>query len=297
MLNPLWLNTFCTLVNVGHFTQTAEKLFMTQPGVSQHIKKLEQACGYDLLKREGKSVELTEQGRLVYEYANKQKQNEAQLIEALSFDDPHKGLCKLSCSGALALSLYPECINLQKAYPSLTTSLEAAPNHKILDDIQHGFIDIGIVTHNPTPSLFSSEKLTEEPLCLVLPKHYQNTPITLETLIQCGLIKHPDAEHYLSLYFDNCKDHELESGNANEFPVASYINQLSQILLPVAQGIGFTVLPQSAIDAFPDKQELYIHEPTQLVMERLFLVQKRNRDLPKRYQTLIEKIKNTLALN
>lgn len=294
MLNPLWLNTFYTLVKVGHFTQTAEKLFMTQPGVSQHIKKLEAACGYHLLKREGKQVELTEQGRLVYEYAMQQKHNETQLIEALSFDDPHKGLCKVSCSGALALSLYPECINLQKTHPELSTSLEAAPNHKILDDIQKGVIDIGIVTHNPTPSLFSSETLTEEPLCLVLPKQHQRTPITLDLLMQCGLIKHPDAEHYLSLYFDHCHDHALEKGNTNEFPVASYINQISQILLPIAQGIGFTVLPQSAIDAFADRQSLHIHTPPQLVMERLFLVQKRNRTLPKRYQTLIDTIKQTL---
>ena len=37
MLNPVWLETFITLVDTGHFTQTAEKLHMTQPGVSQHI--------------------------------------------------------------------------------------------------------------------------------------------------------------------------------------------------------------------------------------------------------------------
>ena len=47
MFNPVWLNTFVTLVNTGHFTKTAEKLFMTQPGVSQHINKLENAFGYD----------------------------------------------------------------------------------------------------------------------------------------------------------------------------------------------------------------------------------------------------------
>ncbi|RYU68248.1 LysR family transcriptional regulator [Aliivibrio finisterrensis] len=296
MLNPLWLNTFCTLVDVGHFTHTAEKLFMTQPGVSQHIKKLELACGYDLLKREGKSVELTEQGHLVYNYAHQQQRDAANLIEALSFDDPYKGLCKFACSGALALalSLYPEFINLQKNHPDLITHMEVAPNNKILDEIQRGQIDLGIVTHNPTPSLFRSEELTEEPLCLVLPKSDQNTLITLDILMSRGLIKHPDAEHYLSLYFDHCKDEALEKGNANGFPIASYINQLSQILLPIAQGIGFTVLPQSAIDAFPDKDKLYIHTPTELVMERLFLVQKRNRELPKRYQTLIKKIKEIL---
>ena len=50
MLNPVWLKTFVTLIETGHFTKTAEKLFMTQPGVSQHIAKLEQASKY-LLQR------------------------------------------------------------------------------------------------------------------------------------------------------------------------------------------------------------------------------------------------------
>ncbi|MGR6838628.1 LysR family transcriptional regulator [Aliivibrio wodanis] len=295
MLNPLWLNTFFTLVDIGHFTHTAEKLFMTQPGVSQHIKKLELACGYDLLKREGKSVELTEQGRLVYNYAHQQRRDAANLVEALSFDDPHKGLCKFACSGALALSLYPEFISLQKSHPDLVTHVEVAPNSKILDEIQRGQIDIGIVTHQPTPNLFRSEEISKEPLCLVLPKHHKNTAITWDALLALGLIKHPDAEHYLSLYFDFCQDKALEKSNIHEIPVTSYINQLSQILLPIAQGIGFTVLPQSAIDAFPYKQDLHIHRPTAPVLESLFLVQKRNRDLPKRYQTLIEKLKETLA--
>ena len=42
---------------------------MTQPGVSQHINKLETACGHALILREKKRFDLTEQGRLVYQYA------------------------------------------------------------------------------------------------------------------------------------------------------------------------------------------------------------------------------------
>ena len=49
MINPLWLQTFCTLVEAQHFTQTAQRLRMTQPGVSQHIHKLEQQLGHKLL--------------------------------------------------------------------------------------------------------------------------------------------------------------------------------------------------------------------------------------------------------
>ena len=54
MINQQWLHTFLTLVEVGHFTKTAEKLYMTQPGVSQHIKKLEELVEVPLLNRIGK---------------------------------------------------------------------------------------------------------------------------------------------------------------------------------------------------------------------------------------------------
>ena len=71
MLNPQWLDTFKVLVETGNFTRTAEQRFMTQPGVSQHIKKLEEACGCELVIRLGKGIELTEQGQRVYDYAQR----------------------------------------------------------------------------------------------------------------------------------------------------------------------------------------------------------------------------------
>ncbi|MGY0583116.1 MAG: LysR family transcriptional regulator, partial [Paraglaciecola chathamensis] len=52
MINPIWLKTFCTLVDLGHFTKTADVLFMTQSGVSQQIKKLEEQLATPLLIRE-----------------------------------------------------------------------------------------------------------------------------------------------------------------------------------------------------------------------------------------------------
>ncbi|MEI6858210.1 MAG: LysR family transcriptional regulator [Shewanella sp.] len=286
MLNPIWLHTFKTLIEVGHFTHTAKKLHMTQPGVSQHINKLELACKHSLIKRENKGFEITEQGRQVYDFALQLANNETKLLERLSFDDPYSGLCRLSCSGALALQIYPELLKLQAQHPKLVIHLEAAPNYKILDDIQNETIEIGIVTHLPSPSLFSSETLGSEPLCLILPKQYQDQPITAEVLTCCGLVKHPDAIHYLSLYFDLCGEPELAQLNINALDTASYVNQLSQILLPISQGIGFTVLPKSTLDNFSHNDLVYIHRPKQAVTEQLYLVKKRNRQLSTRYQTL-----------
>ncbi|MBW3695831.1 LysR family transcriptional regulator [Vibrio sp. T187] len=289
MLNLSWLHTFKTLVDVGHFTQTAEKLYMTQPGVSQHIKKLEAACDCELITREKKSFELTEQGRQVYQYAKKIAQDEAALMEGLKFDNPHSGVCSLSCSGSMALFFYPKLLELQSTYPELNINIEAAPNQKILSDIQAGNSDLGIVTHQPNSALFQSEEVGKETLCLVLPKQYQNQTITLDTLKECGLIAHPDAEHYLSMYFERCGDEQWQKADISEFPKSGYVNQVGQILLPVAKGLGFTVLPASAVVSFLGEHELHIVKPKNPVQETLYLVRKKNRQLPNRYE-LIESL-------
>ena len=284
MLNPTWLNTFKTLIEVGHFTQTAEKLFMTQPGVSQHIKKLEQSCGKALIKRENKSFEITEQGKLVYDYACQVAQQEELLLERLSFDDPYSGKCHLGCSGSLALLLYPKLLELQAENTGLHIHMEAAPNYKILNDLQQGSIDMGLVTEVVNPSLFQATCLGKEPLCLVLPKRYEGITIDAQVLEECGLITHPNSKHYLSFYFEYCDDADLANINVEQLPVISYINQLNQILVPVAQGIGFTVLPKSTVESLGLTEQLTIHTPNAEVYENLYLVKKKHRDLPSRYE-------------
>ena len=54
MFNALYFRTFISLVETGSFTQTARKLDMTQPGVSQHVRKLEEYFCLPLLLRKGK---------------------------------------------------------------------------------------------------------------------------------------------------------------------------------------------------------------------------------------------------
>ncbi len=290
MLNPLWLKTFQTLIDTGHFTKTAERLFMTQPGVSQHIKKLERACGHTLIARHHKTFEITEAGQSVYHYARQIEHQQAELINSLNIEDPYSGSVSLSCSGALALLLYPPLLNLQCKHPTLIAKLEAAPHYKILADVLSGECDIGIVTHIPSDSRFESETLGIEPLCLMLPASRSIKNATPEDLKTMGLIKHPDAFHYLSLYFAQCGEPLLEKINIDELPVTGYVNQLSQILLPVAKGLGFTVLPKSALDSFPDRDNIAIYHASHEVVETLYFLTKRHRQLPQRFTTIMKEI-------
>lgn len=294
MLNPTWLKTFVTLIDTGHFTKTADKLFMTQPGVSQHIKKLEETCGHPLIERHNKSFEITEAGKIVYQYATELESQQQQMLMSLNQDDPCAGSITLSCSGSLALLVYPHLLDLQCKCPLLITHLEAAPHHKILADVINGDIDSGIVTREPSDPRVDSQRIGQEPLCLMLPKQYATDSLTEETLKQIGLIRHPDAEHYLSLFFSRCGEQALETININLLPIKGYINQLSQILLPVAKGHGFTVLPRSAFETFAEKDSIALYQPNIEVVETLYLLTKRHRKLPARFETVKQVITQQL---
>ena len=146
MINQVWLKTFCTLAEIGHFTQTAEHLFMTQSGVSQHIKKLEQQLDVPLLVRNGKSLLLTEAGNQLYQ----KRQDILSAFEALEslikHDEPYEGRVRISSPGSVGLKLYPYLLELQQSHPKLVIDYRFAPNKTIEHDLAERKIDLGLIT-------------------------------------------------------------------------------------------------------------------------------------------------------
>jgi LysR family cyn operon transcriptional activator len=69
------LEYFIKTAEVLHFTKAAELCFVTQSGLSQQIKKLEEELGMPLFKRIGKKVQLTEAGSVFLIHAKKVVEN------------------------------------------------------------------------------------------------------------------------------------------------------------------------------------------------------------------------------
>ena len=320
MLNPIWLDTFITLVETGHFTRTAEQRFMTQPGVSQHLKKLEETCGCKLVIRLGKGIQLTEQGRRVFEYAKAQQQQEQHFIASLKFDEPYEGKCIVACSGAIAQRIYPALVALQAQHTALNIHLEVAPRRTILSGITDGTFELGIVTNTPNTEDVSCTYLGEEPLGLILPSSYltkkgkrqgtrhgkrqgtrhgkRNSKYSanniVDTLNTLGLINHPDAVHYLQRYIKDSGEADLALINPSKLKQSGYVNQLSQILIPVSKGLGFTVLPSSTLEFVDVANELVVYKPQNDVTEPLYCVQALHAQLPARYNVVKNVVKNVI---
>src|SRR5271167_1281897 len=67
MINLDQLRVFQAVAQARSFTRAAEVVHLTQPGVSKHIKQMEDYYGVPLFDRLGKKVALTQAGEILLE--------------------------------------------------------------------------------------------------------------------------------------------------------------------------------------------------------------------------------------
>ena len=290
MLNAQWLETFTVLLETGHFTRTAERLGMTQPGVSQHLRKLEDQVGQPLISRQGKSFSATPAGEAVLAVGRARRAEEKTLLEAILRDDPAVGEVVVACSGSFAMLLYPHLLTLMQASPDLIIRLEATPQDTVLTGVLKGLFDLGIADHKPGHSRLDAEHLGKEELCLVLPATEAALPITLQSLECLGFVAHPDgfayADELLSLNFPD------SFRGSDHLRVRTFVNQISQIPTPVAHGIGYTLLPRSGVNAYPDQDKICVAHLPKGCHHELWMVFRRGRLLPARVTRIADLIQS-----
>ncbi|MEQ8300215.1 MAG: LysR family transcriptional regulator [Hyphomonas sp.] len=291
MINGIWLETFTTLCETEHFTRAAKRLNMTQPGVSQHLRKLEHHLGRPLISQDGKSFSLTPAGEAILALGLSRRLEEKQLRESIEVDDPNIGEVRIACSGSFAMLLYPKLLSWMNLAPKLRLDLEAAPQMKITNGVLAGDYDLGVLSEKPDHPRIDVHALGREKLCLLLPKSAAGVHITYEELQTRGLVAHPDAYAYadqlLSLNFPD------EYMGADKLRIRAYVNQIGQIPAPVAAGIGYTILPRSGLESFPNFEQLVVASLENLQWQNLWLINRRGRVMSSRLNRLTQLIIET----
>ncbi|WP_027872942.1 LysR family transcriptional regulator [Spongiibacter marinus] len=282
MINTVWLRSFYTLVDVGHFTRTAQQLHMTQSGVSQHIRKLEEQLGVELLVREGKQFRLSPAGERLYAEAQGILLSLANLEHTVSDDPPFEGRVRVMSPGSVGLKLYPKLLALQRQHPALIIEYRFAPNSEVEQALAEAKIDIGLMSARPTTAELSARPVTEEPLLLVTPASLKQP--NWQSLLALGFIDHPDGSHHANLLLGA---NFPEFQHCGQFERRGFSNQIGLILEPVSMGLGFTVLPAYAVEAFHNQKKICVHRLAQPVSETLYLCVARRGALARRTETVI----------
>ncbi|EYD71654.1 LysR family transcriptional regulator [Limimaricola hongkongensis] len=293
MLNAQWLESFAVLCETGHFTRAAQRLNMTQPGVSQQLRKLEAQVGQPLLTRQNKGFTLTPAGEEVLALAQARRAEERRLREAIRADDPAAGEVAVASSGSFAMALQPAFWPLLREAPGLALRLEAAPQRAVLDGVAEGRFDLGVVDHAPGDPRLAAERIGRETLCLLLPATAGHETPGFANLQARGFIAHPDGWLYAEELFPaNFPD---EFRGAEQLAVRAFVNQIGQIPAPVAHGVGYTLLPLSGVEAFSGRDRITIARLPVPRHRELWLLRRRGRVSPARVERVADLVAQVAA--
>ncbi|WP_346798398.1 LysR family transcriptional regulator [Halomonas sp. Bachu 37] len=288
MFNAQYFRTYITLVETGSFTRTARRLDMTQPGVSQHIRKLEVYLGKSLLQRQGRSFTLTDAGRRAYDYALKLFAEHEQFRHGLDDDSLDSGECRIASPGSVGIMFYPYILGQQQMQPNLTVNYSFAFNHEIANDLLNGRYDVGIVTEAIKHPELKCSVWHHEPLCLVVPADF--TGSTLSELMGLGFINYYDGINHATTLLKINYPEEFRS--MSYFRHQGFTNQVSMVLDAVARGLGFTVVSRLVLETSPWQRQVKELKLTSSVDEVLYLLQRDGATLPKRYEKLLSGFRN-----
>ena len=140
------LQYFIKTAEVLHFTKAAELCFVTQSGLSQQIKKLEEELGMPLFKRIGKKVQLTEAGSVFLIHARKvveNVENGKQAIEDLN--EMIGGELRIGVTYIFGLLILPVINTFAKQYPNLKIVVEYGTTEVLEQKLLTNELDLVLV--------------------------------------------------------------------------------------------------------------------------------------------------------
>ena len=290
MINPQWLKTFAVLAELRHFTKTADKLGLTQAAVSQHLRHLEGEYGA-LFVRKGRQLDLTPSGQALLDYFLEMEQANNRFLLRLSENDAEHGEIRIITPGSIGLLIYPMLLEWQKTHPGLTIRHRFAPDAEVLDAVLKNQYELGILTYKPDDPRIAATPFAEETLELVAPADHKLC--SWSDLVDLGFIDHPDGQAMATRLFSR-----RFPGNAGirSVPVKGYCNQVGLLLEPVARGLGFTVLPCYARQAFSRQDEIAVMDCGVSVVDQLWLIHRSEWPLSCRATVAVEYLRTQVNL-
>ena len=262
---------------------------MTQSGVSQHVRKLEDQLGTKLLVREGKQFSLSGAGERLYAEAQDILLALSNLEAKIGSDPEFEGSVRIMSPGSVGLKLYPHLLALQSKHPDLTIEYRFSPNADVENAIVESAVDLGFMTSKSALAEVSCTPVTQEPLLLVVPATLDNPDWA--SLMSLGFIDHPDGSYHASLLLGA---NYPEFQHSTLFPRKGFTNQIGLILEPVSRGLGFTVLPAHAVNAFAKPEMIRSFRLPNPVCETLYLCVPRNRFVQARVRSVIDEARKWL---
>ncbi len=152
------------------FSKAAEKLFISQPAVTKHIKELELATGLGLIQRGKGRFALTGAGRMLFKYTHKISSHLMEIERVLgNLKEEHHGTLKIGTTESYSKCLMPRLLSeFQNLYPSIKINLDVGNSEEIERSLLTYKNDLGLIAVTKVSQRFESIPFLREKLVLIV---------------------------------------------------------------------------------------------------------------------------------
>ena len=142
MFDPLWLASFVAVAETLNFTAAAARLDLRQSTVSEHVRKLEAACGRRLFARDTHSVVITADGEAMLGFAASILDTHARAQRHFAGDDI-RGRIRLGVSEDVVLRGLPEALRrFTSEHPQVELELTVGLSEAMCKQLAAGELDL-----------------------------------------------------------------------------------------------------------------------------------------------------------
>ena len=248
-MNLTWLQTFILIVDKKSLTKAARALHLTQPAVSKQLNSLEKYYGTSLLNRTSRYVEVTEAGKMVYEYSQQilSKINES-LANVQALEKDLHGSLLLGASTIPGEYILPAALGrFQALHPRVKAKLEIADSTEIGQMILDGKIEAGMIGVTLESPVLRQEYIFKDELVVIASRQHpliNEKSITLEDFLEEPVIVR-EAGSGTRLVIENKL---MDSGIAPEkLKIRLELGSTEAVVNAVAAGLGISLVSRFAV--------------------------------------------------
>ena len=245
------LESFVSIAKVKSFSKAAEKLFLTQPTISNHIHNLEKELGTALFNRTNKNITLTNAGEILFKYAVSilNKRDHA-FFSLNAYKGCIEGVLEIASSSIPEQYYLTNVISdFSLKYPDVKYSLMKYDTRKVIDKLNMGEIDFGIVgAKKDSPQLDYIEIMDDE-IVLVAPNtgsYLLMEHLDRSNFVPAPLIMREEGSGTRAVVEQAIKKSGIDPHDLN---VLAEIESTETIKKLVVNGLGLSFTSKKAVEA------------------------------------------------
>ena len=276
------------LAREGSFSRAAEALHISQPSLSQYIKKIETEIGQELFDRTNGDVRITDAGKVYMDAGRKILDIEHQMDNALTDLAAHKsGSLVIGAAPYRAAGMMPlVAAKFQTLYPGMHLVIREGTTAELVEGMEHGEYDLALTLLPIDHRLFLYEKLMEEELLLAVPRNHPALPAAVMAgrkypAVDAGVLNGQSLVMLTDAQFMQRQLDKLVRDYRLTVQPAAIVKSLEAQIEMVKANVGMALMP-SGIERFckPDELRFYSFVPS-LPKREVVVMWRKDRTLSK----------------